>query len=123
VSPRERLRRRAVVDQVIEDAPVPADRRRDVAGADVVAALDHERRLPRGQELGHDLALLALANDRIVDVVAALGQHPLDQVAELRQRLDRRARELGFQRLELAFPFVPIEAGLGRRHRASLLAP
>jgi hypothetical protein len=117
-----RLGRRAVADQVLEDAAVAGYRRSHVPGAHIVAALDHERRLPCRQELGHDLAVLSLLDDGILKVVPALREHALDEVTKFRQGLDRRRLELGFESLKLALPLVPVKAWLGRRHGACLLA-
>jgi hypothetical protein len=50
----------ALGDQVLDDGAVPVDRRRDVAGRDVVGSVAHEARdLARGLELGDDLAIVA----------------------------------------------------------------
>ena len=60
-------------DEIVEDLAIAVDGGGDVAGRELVgAALVRLLDLARGEELGDDLALLALADDRIVDVVARL---------------------------------------------------
>ena len=77
-------------DEIVEDRAIAVDRggdvaRRELVGAALVRLLD----LARGEELGDDLALLALADDRIVDVVARLLEHPRDEIVELGERARR----------------------------------
>src|SRR5918995_222463 len=52
--------------------------------------------------------------------MARLDQHSLDEIVELWERLAGRVDDERLERLPLAFPLVPVEARLFRRHTSSL---
>jgi hypothetical protein len=74
------------------------------------------RHRARGLELRDDLAFLALAGDGVVEVVAALVEHPSDEICQLGQRFGRRIAQTVVERSKLAFPLMAIETGVGRLH-------
>jgi len=107
--------RRAIVsgDDVVEDRAITVDRGRHVAGRDAVGVvLDRLLDLAGGEELAHDLAIVAFERDGIVEVIATLDEHAPDELVEVRQRLLRVLGELLLDRAHLAFPLVPVEPGL-----------
>ena len=96
----------------------PRDRGGDVARAEaVVAALAGIGDLAGREVLGHDLPVVTLANHRVVHVVAARDEHPLDEIRELGKRVDGVVPELRLQGLQLALPFVAVETRLQHRRR------
>src|SRR5437763_3566138 len=96
------LARRAHRNDVLEDGPVAVERGRDVTRRDLVGpALDRPRELARSEELAHDLALVPLERNRIVEVVPGLLEHPRDERVELRQRLRRILAQPLFEGLQL----------------------
>ena len=109
---------------MVEHCAVTVDGGGDVAHRDIggipLRRLDD---LVRREVLGDDLALLALADHGVGQLVAALLEHPRDEPVELGQCLGRIGAEIVLERLPLALPLVPVESGFvhGRvlrgRHR------
>src|SRR5439155_27078463 len=67
------------------------------------------------------LAVVPLAGNRIVDRVAALLQHLLDEQVELGEHVAWRVLEVFLERLPAALPFVAVESRL--EHRPYLPRP
>jgi glutamyl-tRNA reductase len=92
------------------------ERRLDVLRLDV-ALLGRPRDVAGSDEVAHEIRILALDCDRVLEVVAALGQHLLDRTHDLRQCLVgsalRQFLELGPARL----PLVEVESWLAHLFR------
>src|SRR4029079_10387758 len=100
-------------NQIFVHLAIAVYRSSDVAWRDSVGTVgDEARDLPRGEEVGHDLAFVTLAHHRIVDRVPALVQHPLDEVVELGKDVDRRILQLFLERGPLALPLVTAQPRL-----------
>ena len=70
--------------------------------------------LARGLEVPDDVHVLTLLDDRVLQVVPALGEHLLDQADELRQRLVGRVDGLFGEVGPARLPRVQIEPWLGQ---------
>jgi hypothetical protein len=101
------------VQNVLVDLAIEADRLADVAGIEILAAVDHHPecvgRPVRAEHLGVDPVVV----DRIrrVDGIARLRQHPPDEIVELGQRLDRRVDDERLELLPFGLPFVVVKSG------------
>ncbi len=111
-------------DQELVERPVAVYGRGDIArGHTLRPCLDQPHHVTCSLKLRDDLAIVPLAGDGIVERVAALGQHPLDEMVELGQGLGRCVRHLFLERLPLGLPLVPVESWFEHRLPASPREP
>lgn len=103
------LRRAPLAEQELVQIPVCGHRSADVARVDRLSALDVVRDPARLEELGHHFGIRGLVRLLLGKREPALGQHPLNQIVELRQRFRRRVDDERLQRLPLRLPLVSIE--------------
>src|SRR6187551_306353 len=85
----ESLRPGVLAHEVFVDPREAGDGVGDVAGVDLVAALERPGRLRGGAKRQDDFWLVALARDRVVDGEAARFEHLFDEVPEIGQRFGR----------------------------------
>jgi len=100
----------ALGEQELVQRSVRVHGRGDVARRDAVGVLVQQPRdLARGEELGHDVAVVALADDGIVDREPTRIEHPRDEVVERRKRVGGVVGEPLLERRPFALPLVAIE--------------
>ena len=105
------------VEDVLVDLAIEADGLPDVAGIEVLAAVDVHPDLVGGPVGAEYLGVDALVVDRIrrVDGIARLDQHPPDEIVELGKRLGRRVDDERLEPCPLGLPFVAVKPGFDHR--------